>query len=86
MADLDYNEAAQKAALRRGLSEELKDALMVRDVPTPLGDFVRLCQLLDTQIRASRAEKQGSTLRSNHPGPSSTQSLLANPSGTNSGY
>jgi hypothetical protein len=33
IADLDWNDAAKRAALHRGLSEELKDILSMQDLP-----------------------------------------------------
>jgi hypothetical protein len=82
IADLDYNEVATRAALRQGISEELKDAITLRDLPPTLLEFVQKCQKLDTQIRAHKAEKQGSFHRTHHTN-TGTQFYLTN---TNSGH
>ena len=50
MAELDWNESAKKAQLRRGLSNELKDALILMDEPEEIDAFVTLLQKLDSRI------------------------------------
>jgi len=64
IAELEYNDAAKRNALRRGLSEELKDALSHNpNQPEDLQQFVNLCNRLDNQIRARKAEKRGDDYR-----------------------
>ena len=67
ITDLDYNDSAKRNALRRGISDELKDALMYRDIPDSLPDFISLCQKLDNQIRARNAEKKGNPIPKSNP-------------------
>jgi hypothetical protein len=70
-ADVDWNEAAKRSALLRGLNNEIKDALMLIDnIPTGFNDFVTSVQRLDNRIRARAAEKQGRTApRVTNPAP-----------------
>jgi len=64
IAELDYNDTAKKNALRRGLSEELKDTLAQNpNQPEDFQQFVNLCNRLDNQIRARKAEKRGDGYR-----------------------
>ena len=64
IAELDYNDTVKKNTLRRGLSEELKDALAYNpNQPEDFEQFVNLCNRLDNQIRARKAEKRGEDYR-----------------------
>lgn len=65
MADLNLEGRHQITALRKGLSEEMKDFLQHRPVPTTLEGYVTLCQEVDQIIRTRRAEKLGQRM-SNH--------------------
>jgi len=99
VAELDYNEAAKKNALRRGLSEELKDTLAQNpNQPEDLQQFVHLCNRLDNQIRARKAEKRGDDYRPRPapvtaprgapaaaPAPASAPAPTPHPTNTNSG-
>ena len=50
-ADLDWNPAALRNALRIGLSEELKDCFTYSDMPEELAVFVTVCQKGENQMR-----------------------------------
>jgi len=59
-SDVEWNESAKKSALFRGLSNEIKDALMLVDAaPATFDEFVPYVQRLDNRIRAREAEKKG---------------------------
>ena len=49
-ADLDWNPSALRAALRKGLSEEMNDSFTYSDIPEELPAFVTVCQKRDNQI------------------------------------
>jgi hypothetical protein len=44
-------------ALRNGLSNELKDSLQHVDMPDNIIDFIKMCSMRDSQIRAGEAKK-----------------------------
>ena len=53
VANTQWNDAAKKTALSRGLSNEIKDALALADqVPEAYGEFASYLQLLDNRIHA----------------------------------
>jgi hypothetical protein len=52
IADLDWNDAVKRAALHRGLSEELKDILSTQDLPEDWANYVALVKKRDMQYRA----------------------------------
>jgi hypothetical protein len=56
IVDLDWNDAAKRAALHRGLSEELKDILSTQDLPEDWANYVVLIKKRDMQYRARKAE------------------------------
>jgi hypothetical protein len=56
IADLQWNNAAKRAALHRGLSEELKDILSTQDLPEDWSGYVAHIKKHDIQFRARRAE------------------------------
>jgi hypothetical protein len=56
-ADLDWNPAALRNALRMGLSDEMKDSFTYSDMAEELPAFLTVCQKRDNQIRQRRAEK-----------------------------
>jgi hypothetical protein len=88
MAILDYDSKVKKAALKRGLSQELQASLIYQtDEPENLDRFVELCMKLDYRIRAH------ATL-SRHPNnshPTATKATLyapritSHPTSTDSG-
>jgi hypothetical protein len=52
IADLDWNDAAKRAALHRGLSKELKDILSTQDLPEDWANYVTLVKKRDMQYHA----------------------------------
>jgi hypothetical protein len=60
IADVDWNDGAKRHSLERGLSTELKDALVTLDLPESFPEFAALLQRLDNRIRARSAERHGS--------------------------
>jgi len=78
--ELDYNDAAKRNTLRRGLLEQLKDALSYNpNQPEDLQQFVNLCNRPDKQIRACKAEKRGDapvTAPRGTPAPTNTNREL----------
>jgi len=76
MADLQWDELAKRSTFENGLSEELKDALVLCNPPVDFNEFVALCQRLDSALRARAAEKKGrpaiSLRTSNAPCPAPT--------------
>ena len=73
-AELDWNPSALRNALRKGLSEEMKESFMYSDMPEELPAFVTVCQKRDNQIRQRCAEKVvqnkgGGTGFASCPGP-----------------
>jgi hypothetical protein len=79
IADLNWNDAAKRVALHRGLCEELKDILSTQDLPQDWSRYVALLKKLDMQYRACKAETHRSsgqtkptttpTIRSTSPNP-----------------
>jgi hypothetical protein len=61
IADLDWNDAAKRAALHRGLCEELKDILSTQDLPEDWSRYVALVKKRDMQYRACKAETHRSS-------------------------
>ena len=60
VANTQWNDAAKKMALSRGLSNEIKDALALADqVPEANWQFASYLQRLDNRIRAREAERKG---------------------------
>jgi hypothetical protein len=55
IADLNWNDAAKRAALHRGLCEELKDILSTQDLPEDWSRYVALVKRRDMQYRACKA-------------------------------
>jgi hypothetical protein len=55
IVDLDWNDAVKRAALHRGLSEELKDILSTQDLPEDWANYVALVKKRDMQYRARKA-------------------------------
>jgi hypothetical protein len=61
IADLDWNDVAKRAALHRGLCEELKDILSTQDLPEDWSRYVALVKKRDMQYRARKAETHRSS-------------------------
>jgi hypothetical protein len=61
IADLNWNDAAKRAALHRGLCEELKDILSTQDLPEDWSCYVALVKKRDMQYRARKAEAHRSS-------------------------
>jgi hypothetical protein len=55
-SDLNWNNAAKRAAFHRGLCDELKDILSTQDVPEDWNQYVALVKWRDQQFRARKAE------------------------------
>lgn len=91
VASLEWNDSAKRHALRRGLSNELKDALTIIDIPAGFHAFVTLLQRLDNSIRArqqeQRSTRSSTTTRSNvtQPAARPTAAPTAHATNTNSG-
>lgn len=56
-AELEWNDQAKLSQIREGLSNELKTALVYREVPDGYDDFIALCMKQDNQIRMHQLEK-----------------------------
>jgi hypothetical protein len=56
IADLNWNDAAKRVALHRGLCEELKDILSTQDLPEDWSHYVALVKRRDMQYRTHKAE------------------------------
>lgn len=92
-AELEWNSAAKRAALRRGISSELKDALVTIDEPEEFDSFVQLLQKRDSKLRARKAEQHrpasNTQFKSSQPpktAPAPAALVPANPTASNSGY
>jgi hypothetical protein len=69
-ADVKWNAAAKRTALTRGLSNEIKDALITADtIPTEFNSYVTYIQRLDNRIRAREAEKKSRFTPRSNPAP-----------------
>ena len=60
MAILAWDESAMKAALKEGLSNEMKDAMVYIDKAPTLAELVEQLKKLDNKIRARAQESKGS--------------------------
>jgi hypothetical protein len=61
IVDLNWNDAAKRAALHRSLCEELKDILSIQDLPEDWSRYVALVKRRDMQYRARKAETHRSS-------------------------
>lgn len=59
IAELDWNEHAQKHALFPRISEELRNVMMTKKTPKTFDDYVAKLQSLAKKIAARRAETKG---------------------------
>ena len=60
VANTEWNDAAKKTTLSRGLSNEIKDALALANrVPEAYGEFASYLQRLNNRIHAQEAERKG---------------------------
>jgi hypothetical protein len=92
IADLDWNDAAKRAALHRGLSEELKDILSTQDLPEDWANYVALVKKRDMQYRARKAEshRPSAPHKPSMPSPRTTATApnphTPHPTSTGSGH
>jgi hypothetical protein len=87
VADIKWNTAALRDALRNGLSNELKDSLQHADMPDNIIDFVKMCSKRDSQIRARAAEQKSGRWEGGYKKPNNTTPApKASPAGTVAGY
>jgi hypothetical protein len=92
IADLDWNDAAKRAALHRGLSEELKDILSTQDLPEDWANYVALVKKRDMQYRTRKAEsyRPSAPHKPSTPSPRATATALnphtPHPTSTGSGH
>ena len=54
VGELDWNEAAKVAALRRAISDEIRAQLVGRDLPKDLARFATICQRIDEDLRYNK--------------------------------
>src|SRR5271169_1114313 len=59
MADLQWDELAKCSTFENGLSEELKDGLVLCNPLVDFNEFVALCQRLNSALCARAAERKG---------------------------
>ncbi|CAH2285382.1 Hypothetical predicted protein [Pelobates cultripes] len=52
--DTLWNESALIYAFYNGLSEEMKDALIARDMPESLNELIKICSLIDLRFQEKR--------------------------------
>jgi regulator of replication initiation timing len=77
MTILKWDTRARRAALREGLSSELKDGLVFLDEKEDLAEFVTQLQGMDNRIRARAQETKGTKARSS---TTSHQTTVSKPS------
>ena len=76
-AVVQWNESAKRTALTRGLSTEIKDALVLTsDIPSKFSEYATFLQRLENRIKARKAEKGG------RPTPRTTALARSTPSQT----
>jgi len=83
-AEVSWNDTAKRASLYKGLSAELKDALVTLDTPDKLDQYIILLKQVGNKIRAGAAERMGSssTWRSPTTTTTTTPKLAAPPTTT----
>src|SRR6266576_632079 len=59
IAEVQWNDHGKRYALSRGLSSELKAALVAVDEPQEFPEYVRMLQRVDNKVRAIQAEQKG---------------------------
>ncbi len=57
MGELNWNEDAKIAALRRAISNEVRGQLVGRELPPTLSGFASLCQRIDEDLRLNQASR-----------------------------
>ena len=50
VGELDWNESAKVAALRRAISDEIRAQLVTQKMPKTLSEFATLCQQIDENL------------------------------------
>jgi hypothetical protein len=93
IADLNWNDAAKRVALHRGLCEELKDILSTQDLPEDWSRYIALVKRRDMQYCARKAEthrSSGQTKPATMPTARNTSPNLAqdapHPTSSSSGH
>jgi hypothetical protein len=61
VGELDWNESAKIAALRRAISDELRAQLVTQTIPKTLGKFASLCQQIDENLRYNQSTRSRRT-------------------------
>jgi hypothetical protein len=79
IADLDWNDAAKRAALHCGLCEELKDILSTQDLPEDWSHYVALIKKRDMQYCACKAETHHSSSQTKPTTMPTTRNTSPNP-------
>jgi len=74
-AEARWTEAPLKAVFLRGLSDQLRDELAARDIPSDLTELISLVSRLDCRLREHRAEQT----RRGSPAPHSKPSVSFSP-------
>jgi hypothetical protein len=93
VADVDWNDAAKRAAFHRGLCDELKDILSTQDIPEDWHEYVALVKKRDSQFRARKAELHRHTVPTKsvptpaaHSTPSTPAQNTPHPTSSGSGH
>ena len=72
MGELNWNEDAKIAALRRAISNEVRSQLVGRDMPPTLAEFAALCQRIDEDLRLNQASRYRQSNAQRTPRPTGT--------------
>jgi len=76
-AVVSWNDAVKRTSLNKGLSAELKDALVTLDTPDELDQYIILLKRVDNKIRARAAERKASS--STWRSPTTTTTITPKP-------
>ncbi len=82
VGELDWNESAKVAALRRAISDEIRDRLVGRNLPGTVGELATMCQQIDEDLRFNRAAqslKPRSTVTISSTRPATSSAAVAAP-------
>ena len=61
VGELDWNESAKVAALRRAISDEIRAQLVTQKMPKTLSEFATLCQQIDENLRYNQSTRSRRT-------------------------
>jgi hypothetical protein len=61
VGELDWNESAKVAALRRAISDEIRAQLVTQKMPKTLSEFATLCQQIDENLRYNQSARSRRT-------------------------